>query len=127
MGKVAVRHPFSALGQPLNGGDQRLGQQEGEKHGDDKAEDQRLYDQRDQLAVEGGHIGAVVLHIDDVAALAPLYCHGYVHIGGGGELSSLASSPASTRIRLRESLGIACPDSLSSEPASQWPSVPSST
>ena len=84
MGKVAVRHPFSALGQPLNGGDQRLGQQEGEKHGDDKAEDQRLYDQRDQLAVEGGHIGAVVLHIDDVAALAPLYCHGYVHIGGGG-------------------------------------------
>ena len=38
VGKVAVRHPFSALGQPLNGGDQRLGQQEGEKHGDDQAE-----------------------------------------------------------------------------------------
>ena len=84
VGKVAVRHPFSALGQPLNGGDQRLGQQEREKHGDDQAEDQRLYNQRDQLTVEGGHIGAVVLHIDDVAALAPLYCHGYVHIGGGG-------------------------------------------
>ncbi len=126
VGKVAVRHPFSALGQPLNGVISVL-----DSRKERSTEMIRPKINASTISVISSLLRAdtlaVVLHIDDVAALAPLYCHGYVHIGGGGELSSLASSPASTRIRLRESLGIACPDSLSSEPASQWPSVPSST
>ena len=83
MGKVSVRHPLGAFGQPLDGGDQRLGQQEREQHGDHQPEDQRLHDQGNQLAVQGLHGRAVIPHIDDIAGPPAFQRHRHVHIGGG--------------------------------------------
>src|SRR5699024_7036841 len=70
-------------GQPLDGGDHGLGQEEGQQHGDHQSKGQRLQDQLEELGVQVLDRGAVIQDIDDVPVLPPLDGHRHIHIVGG--------------------------------------------
>ena len=79
-GEVPLGHPHGPLGQPLDGGDHGLGQQEGQQNGDDQAESQGLHDEQEHLVGEAVGGGLVVQDVYDVGVLPPLEGDGHVHI-----------------------------------------------
>ena len=70
-------------GQLLDGVHHGLGQQEAQQHGDQQADDQRLHDDLEQLAVQAGHRVLGVQNVNDKGVVAAPDGHGHVHVVGG--------------------------------------------
>ena len=81
--KVTGGHLFGTGGQLFNGTHHGLGQQKAQQYGDQQANDQGLYDQQGQLAVQLGDGVLVVQNIDDKGVAVPQDRHGHIHIIGG--------------------------------------------
>ena len=69
--KVSGGHPFRAGGELFNGAHHGLGEQEAQQHGDQKADDQGLHDDEEQLAVQAGDRVLVVQDINDEGVVRP--------------------------------------------------------
>ena len=80
--EVPRRHPLRPLGQPLDGDNHGLAEEEGEQHGDQQAHQQGLDDDQEKLAVEGVDGIPVVVDINNVGVLAAVDGDGHVHIAG---------------------------------------------
>ncbi|MPM30274.1 hypothetical protein SDC9_76822 [bioreactor metagenome] len=81
--EIALRHPFGAVGQPLNGGNHGFGEQEGQQHGNDKSENQRLNNQHKKLIIKVLDCLAVVADINNVGRIPPGDRDGDIHIVRG--------------------------------------------
>ena len=78
--EVAGRDALGALGQFFDGVDHGLGEQERQKHRDEKTDEQCLQNDEQQLRVQRRDRGATVADVDDEAVVAAGDRDGNIHI-----------------------------------------------
>ena len=77
--KVAGGHLFRSRRQLLDGPHHGLGEEEAQKEGDEKADDQGLHDDHEELGIEAGDRLLAVQDVDDVVRLPLRDGDGHVH------------------------------------------------
>ena len=106
--KVAGRDALGALGQFFNGVDHGLGEQERQKHRDEKTDEQCLQNDEQQLRVQRRDRGATVADVDDEAVVAAGDGDGDIHIACGkvAVVADLAVARGEDIFRLLKQLAV---------------------
>ena len=82
-GEIPLRHPHGPFGQPLDGDDHGLGQQEGEQNRDEQAKNQRFQDQHKDLVDQVVHRGLIVQDVNDILDIPPAEGQRHIHVVRG--------------------------------------------
>ena len=106
--EVAGRDALGALGQFFNGVDHGLGEQERQKHRDEKTDEQCLQNDEQQLRVQRRDRGATVADVDDEAVVAAGDGDGNIHIACGkvAVVADLAVARGEDIFRLLKQLAV---------------------
>ena len=106
--EVAGRDALGALGQFFNGVDHGLGEQERQKHRDEKTDEQCLQNDEQQLRVQRRDRGATVADVDDEAVVAAGDGDGNIHIACGkvAVIADLAVARGEDIFRLLKQLAV---------------------